>query len=155
MCSYCGCRANPVIARYSAEHDEIVNAMGVLRRAASAGDRDGAGDAARDLAGLLDPHAASEERSLFAQLRLDAEFTEHVDGLCAEHREIDAALARVAEGSLAAVGTLEHILRRHIDKEENGLFPAALIALDGPAWEQVVDAAPHRDTSPPRQSKGT
>lgn len=141
MCSYCGCRANTVIARYSAEHDDIVNAMGVLRRAASAGDPAGAGASARDLAGLLDPHTASEERSLFAELRLDAEFTEHVDGLCAEHREIDAALARVVDGDLAAVGTLEHILCRHIDKEENGLFPAAVIALDGAAWERVVSAA--------------
>ena len=35
MCSYCGCRANTVIARYSAEHDEIVNAMGILRRTAN------------------------------------------------------------------------------------------------------------------------
>lgn len=139
MCSYCGCRANTVIARYSAEHDEIINAMGVLRRAASAGDRDGA--AASHLAGLLYPHTASEERSLFAELRQDAEFTEHVAGLCAEHREIDAALARVIEGDLAAAGMLEDILRRHIDKEENGLFPAAVIALDGPAWERVVSAA--------------
>lgn len=141
MCSYCGCRANTVIARYSAEHDDIVNAMGVLRRAASAGDPAGTGACARTLASLLDPHTASEERSLFAELRLDAEFTEHVDGLRAEHREIDAALARVAEGDLAAVGALEHILRRHIDKEENGLFPAAVIALDGAAWERVVSAA--------------
>ena len=36
---------------------------------------------------------------------------------------------------------LEDILRRHIDKEENGLFPAAVIALDGPAWERVVSDA--------------
>lgn len=141
MCSYCGCRANTVIARYSAEHDEIVNAMGILRRTASAGDRDGARVAVGDLAGLLEPHTSSEERSLFAELRRDAEFTAHVDGLCAEHREIDSTLARVVEGDLAAAGMLEDILRRHIDKEENGLFPAAVIALDGPAWERVVSAA--------------
>ena len=141
MCSYCGCRANTVIARYSAEHDEIVNAMGVLRRAANAGDHDSARIAARDLAGLLDPHTASEERSLFAELRRDAEFAAHVDGLCAEHREIDGVLARVAEGDFEVVGALEDILRRHIDKEENGLFPAAVIALDGPAWERVVSTA--------------
>ena len=130
-----------MIARYSAEHDEIVNAMGILRRTASAGDRDGARVAVGDLAGLLEPHTSSEERSLFAELRRDAEFTAHVDGLCAEHREIDAILARVVEGDLAAAGMLEDILRRHIDKEENGLFPAAVIALDGPAWERVVSTA--------------
>ena len=141
MCSYCGCRANTVIARYSAEHDEIINAMGILRRAARAGDGEGTGIAARDLVALLDPHTAREERSLFAELRLAAEFTEHVDGLCAEHRENDVALARVTAGDRAAVAVLEDILRRHIDKEENGLFPAAVIALDGPAWERVVRRA--------------
>jgi hemerythrin-like domain-containing protein len=141
MCSYCGCRANTVIARYSAEHDEIVNAMGVLRRAASAGEVNGARVAARILTGLLDPHTACEERSLFAELRKDVEFTAHVEGLCAEHRDIDGTLARVVEGDLAAAGVLEGVLRRHIDKEENGLFPAAVIALDGPAWERVVSAA--------------
>ena len=26
-------------------------------------------------------------------------------------------------------------------KEENGIFPAAAIALDGPAWERVVERA--------------
>ena len=98
MCSYCGCRANTVIARYSAEHDDIVNAMGVLRRAASAADQGATAIAARDLVALLDPHTTSEESSLFAELRLDAEFTEHVDGLCAEHREIDGTLARVTAG---------------------------------------------------------
>ena len=130
-----------MISRYSAEHDEIINAMGVLRRTASAAHHDGIGIAARDLAALLDPHTTSEERSLFAELRLDAEFTEHVDGLCAEHRDIDATLARVTDGDLVAVAHLEDILRRHIDKEENGLFPAAVIALDGPAWERVVSRA--------------
>jgi hemerythrin-like domain-containing protein len=28
-------------------------------------------------------------------------------------------------------------LRRHIDREENGLFPAAVIALDGAAWDRL------------------
>jgi len=130
-----------VIARYSAEHEEIINAMGVLRRAASAGDLDATAAAARDLASLLDPHTASEERSLFAELRLDPEFTDHVDGLCAEHRAIDGTIVRVGGGDLTSAAMLENMLRRHIDKEENGLFPAAVIALDGRAWERVVSAA--------------
>jgi hemerythrin-like domain-containing protein len=141
MCSYCGCRANTVIARLSAEHDDIINAMADLRRATSAGDSVLADVAVRELALLLDPHTVSEERSLFAELRQDAEFADHVDGLCAEHREIDTILARIGDGDLASVGVLEDVLRRHIDKEENGLFPAAVIALDGPAWERVVSAA--------------
>jgi hemerythrin-like domain-containing protein len=141
MCTYCGCRANTVIARYSAEHDAIVNAMGTLRRAASASDVEASSTATTELGGLLDPHTASEERSLFAELRLDAEFADHVDALCSEHREIDALLARVGTGDHSAAPALESLLRRHIDKEENGLFPASVIALDGPAWERVVSRA--------------
>ncbi len=141
MCEYCGCRANTLIARYTGEHEEIVNALGVLRRSAATGSADSVGAAVRDLAGLLDPHTANEERSLFAELRQDPEFVDHVDALCAEHRVIDDVLRRVGDGDLDALGHLESLLRRHIDKEENGLFPASVIALDGPAWDRVVSAA--------------
>ena len=141
VCSYCGCRAITVIGRFSAEHEAIIDATGVLRRAAGTGDAMAARAAARGLAELLDPHTRSEERSLFAELRQDPEFTEHVDELCGEHRQIDAQLAVVAGGDLTGVAALENLLRRHIDKEENGLFPAAAVALYGPAWERVTARA--------------
>lgn len=141
MCSYCGCRSITLIARYSAEHDAIINATGVMRRAAATGDKQATRAVANHLATLLDPHVLSEERSLFSQLRLDPEFTEHIEQLCSEHHSIAAGLTRVADGDLASALALETLLRRHIDKEENGLFPAAAIALDGPAWEQVVARA--------------
>lgn len=141
MCSYCGCQAITVVGRFTAEHEEIVNATGKLREAAATGDRTSGRAAARALAGLLAPHTRSEERSLFTELRLDPQFTGHVDALCAEHRAIDAALEAVTGGDLGRVPALESLLRRHIDKEENGLFPAAAIALDGPAWERVVERA--------------
>ena len=141
MCSYCGCRANTLIARYSAEHVDIVNALGELRRATSDGSPASVPDAAARLAALLDPHTTSEERSLLAELRREPEFTDHVDGLCDEHIALDHALSRIAAGHLADFPAFESQLRRHIDKEENGLFPAAVIALDGPAWERVVSRA--------------
>ena len=37
----------------------------------------------------------------------------------------------------------ENELRDHIDKEDNGLFPAAAIALDGPQWIEVHESTPH------------
>jgi hemerythrin-like domain-containing protein len=141
MCTYCGCRAISLIGRFSAEHESIINAAGVLRRAAGTGDAVTGRAAAHDLAALLDPHTLSEERSLFAELRADPEFAEHVEGLCVEHDEINRWLARVVEGDLADVVGLEKLLRRHIDKEENGLFPAAAVALAGPEWERVVARA--------------
>lgn len=141
MCSYCGCRANTLIARYSAEHVDIVNALGNLRRAVTGGSPASVPDAAERMAALLDPHTASEERSLFAELRVDPEFTDHVDGLCAEHLALDHLLSRIAAGHLSDFTAFESQLRLHIDKEENGLFPAAIIALDGAAWERAVAAA--------------
>ena len=91
---------------------------------------------------LLDPHTTGEEQGLFAELRLNQEFAAHVDALCAEHREIDARLARVARGDHAEVDALENLLRRHIDKEENGIFPAAAVELDGAAWDRIQQRAP-------------
>ena len=142
MCSYCGCRAITVIGRLSTEHVAIINATGALRRVALTGDGDATARAAAELATLLDPHTAGEERGLFAELRLDPDFADHVDALCAEHREIDAHLARAAGGDHADVVTLENLLRRHIDKEENGIFPAAAVELDGDAWDRIQERAP-------------
>jgi hypothetical protein len=142
MCTYCGCRAITVIGRLSTEHVAIINATGALRRVALAGDGDGIARATAELAALLDPHTMGEERGLFAELRGDPEFADHVEALCAEHREINARLARAAGGDHAEVEALENVLRRHIDKEENGIFPAAAIALDGTAWDRIQVRAP-------------
>ena len=38
MCGYCGCESIDVVGRFMREHVEIINATGVLRRAAEAGD---------------------------------------------------------------------------------------------------------------------
>jgi hemerythrin-like domain-containing protein len=141
MCSYCGCQSITVIGRFMAEHDSIIDTTGLLRRAALRGDQAAAGAAAANLHQQLEPHTNSEERSLFAELRLDPEFTDHVDDLCREHAEIGAGLAKVIDGDFAAIGPLELLLRHHIDREDNGLFPAAAIALGGPAWERVVERA--------------
>lgn len=140
MCSYCGCRATTVIGRLSDQHDAIVDAVGAMRRTAASGDGAQTRVRVAVLAELLERHTADEERGLFAELRTDPEFATHVDALCREHEEIAALLAAVAGGDLDRVEPLERLLRRHIDREDNGLFPAAVIALDGPAWERVVAA---------------
>lgn len=129
-----------MIGRFSAEHEAIVNGTGVLRRTAGVGDLTAMQTAVHVLAELLDPHALSEKRSLFAELRADPEFTDHVDPLCGEHREINVQPTIVAEGNLTAVIVLETLLGHHIDKEEHDLFLATVVALDGPAGERVARA---------------
>lgn len=141
MCSYCGCLSIPVIATFVAEHEQIADSTGVLRRAAQSGDAAATHVAGKTLAAQLEPHTLSEERSIFAELRTDPEFADHVATLCDEHREIAALLARVSAGDLPAAPELERLLRDHLDKEENGLFPAAAIALSGDAWERVTATA--------------
>ena len=142
MCSYCGCQDISVIGRFMAEHVEIINACGVLRRACERGDAAVVAAAADDLAGLLHPHTGAEEAGLFAVLAEDEEFTEHVRTLCAEHTDLDAALAAVRGGDHASFPAFELALRHHIDREENGLFPAAAIAFAGMEWERVTALTP-------------
>jgi Hemerythrin HHE cation binding domain len=120
MCANCGCRSLAIIGRFSAEHELILDAMGDARRAATAGDDLGAHATSLQLTALLDPHVASEERSLFTEMRADPEFTDHIALLCAEHEEISARLARFTAGDHRAADDLESLLRSHVDKEENG-----------------------------------
>lgn len=136
MCSYCGCRAITVIGRLSAEHEAIINATGELVRVVSGPDVDRR-RVVGELSALLHPHTLREESGLFAELRRDPEFTTHVESLCAEHRDIDALLDRALAGDLAAIPALATLVRRHIDREENGIFPAAAIALDGATWDLI------------------
>lgn len=141
MCSYCGCEALVPIGRFMAEHGTIIDALGVLERACAAGDQARV-DAADELAAWLDPHTGAEEVGLFAVLGRQEEFTEHIAALCAEHASLDADLARIRTGDVAGLDDFVVALRNHIDREENGLFPAAAIALDGPDWEEVVALTP-------------
>ncbi len=122
-----------------AEHVDIINATGDLRRACEAADAEAARARAAEVAALLHPHTKTEEIGLFDVMAEQEEFTEHIHTLCAEHGTLDDLLERVAGGDFAAVTQFEHLLRVHTDKEDNGLFPAAAIALSGPDWERVIE----------------
>ncbi len=137
MCSYCGCDSIEVVGRFMAEHVEIINATGVLRRAIEAGDPPAVKDACTVLAALLFPHTTSEEVGLFTVMRREAELAVHVDALCAEHHQLDEALAAIAGGAYDGMPAFETLLRDHIHKEDNALFPAAAIWLGGDEWTEV------------------
>ncbi|MFZ0530030.1 MAG: hemerythrin domain-containing protein [Propionicimonas sp.] len=143
MCGYCGCESIEVIGRFMAEHVEIINATGVLRAAVRTGDPGAVESAKASVAGLLWPHTAAEEGGLFRVLGRDEVFTEHLAGLCGEHRSLDEYLAAIGPADEPAMARFEDALRDHIDKEDNGLFPAAAIALDGEQWAEVHDSTPH------------
>lgn len=139
MCNYCGCRDFPLIARLSTEHEAIANAAGRLRRAITGGQDDPVA-ALDDLLGLLMPHTGAEEAGLFVEVRAEGSLTEAVDKLCAEHDDIHGVLAavdRTAPDWPAVLAVLDR-LHRHIDNEEHGLFPAAVIALPMDAWDRMT-----------------
>ena len=139
MCDYCGCQAIDAIAELTAEHDLVVNISGELIRALKAGDLDVAAEKARAVAAVLVPHTAVEERALFPAMA--EEYGEHVTALRQDHRLIEAVLAESADGTPVDRGwpaRLEHalwVLREHILKEEDGVFPAALAELSPEQWD--------------------
>lgn len=140
MCNYCGCRDFPLIGRFSAEHVRIGEVARTLRRAVEQGAHDEARVLLAELTALLGPHTAEEERGLFAELRAEGTLADEVDRLCAEHADIHGVLGGVDPANpdwdrvLGAVARLH----RHIDKEEHGLFPAAVIILPIAAWDRVT-----------------
>jgi Hemerythrin HHE cation binding domain len=139
VCNYCGCRDFPLIGRLTAEHEAIANAAGRLRDAITKG-RGEPLLLLDELLTLLRPHTAAEEDGLFAELRAEGSLTDAVDRLCAEHDDIHGVLAAVRPDVPdwpAVLGALRR-LHRHIDNEEHGLFPAAVIALPYAAWDRLT-----------------
>lgn len=139
MCGYCGCEDITVIGQLMREHEAIWNCAGDLRRAAATGGPDEVTAHVTVLAALLDPHVETEERGLFRELRGDPEFAPHISRLCDEHVTLDAAVERLRRGDPTGLDAFLHLLHEHIQAEENGVFPAAATALDGPAWDRITD----------------
>jgi hypothetical protein len=154
VCDYCGCRDFPLIGRLSEEHDAIADAAGLLRQAIGHGDAATATTTATapttaeatamgrldDLLDLLIPHTATEEHGLFAELRAEGSLTTAVDDLCAQHDDIHGTLGRIdrAAPDWPIVLAVLDRLHRHIDNEEHGLFPAAVVALPIAAWDRIT-----------------
>ncbi|MFJ9775778.1 hemerythrin domain-containing protein [Kitasatospora sp. NPDC101157] len=141
MCEYCGCQTLPAIATLTAEHDAVVNLIGDVRAAHSTGDVPRMAATARRIAAVLAPHTEVEEGGLFPALA--QEFPDQIAALEAEHRRIEAVLHQAAAGTPTDPSWPEQLLealamlRDHILKEQDGVFPAALISLDAEQWEAV------------------
>lgn len=137
MCSYCGCQALPVIKLLTRQHEEIINKLGQVRRAAEKSNLDAAQNYTRELVDLLDPHTDLEEEGVFIALLVDDEFIEPVAKLTLDHTEITELISVLLKGDLSVVRELDTRLRDHISNEENGLFPAAAVSFDGAVWDQI------------------
>jgi Hemerythrin HHE cation binding domain len=141
MCEYCGCQEVTAIAELTQEHDAVVGMFASARAAVYARDVAAAAAAARSIARVLGPHSRVEEDGLFPSLARD--FPDEVAALCDEHRCIEAVLAEAASGVPTDRSWPDRLLkalvmlRTHILKEQDGVFPAALAILRPDDWEQV------------------
>ena len=82
-----------------------------------------------------------EEEGLFPEMT--DEFPEQIQLLRSEHRAIEKVLGEAADGFPVdptwpdrLLGVLQ-MLREHILKEQDGVFPAALFVLDADQWERI------------------
>ena len=141
MCEHCGCQSLQTIDELTREHDAALDHVRAARAAAGVGDLAGAVTACAALEQLLGPHTAVEEEAVFPALA--GEHPEHVATLVHEHRLVHATLAEMstaaAEGWEPRLLAALDVLRRHIAKEQDGLFPAALISLSTADWERAED----------------
>ncbi len=143
MCHYCGCRQIPLIRDYIAEHELVVE---LGSRAIEEADRGAHADAQATVAQMraeLVSHWQGEEEGVFALMRGDELYREHIDPLIAEHRELDVLLAHLdvtsAEDRARLRREMEE-LRIHISKEEDGIFPVTLVEFSGPEWDAAIAA---------------
>ncbi|MCD9874818.1 hemerythrin domain-containing protein [Streptomyces guryensis] len=139
MCEYCGCQALETIDELTQEHEKVVTLISRVRDAHRDGKIAYMAEMAREISAVLGPHTQVEEHGLFPGMAAD--FPEKIAALENEHRRIEAALAEANGPYLAdptwpdrLIETLD-LLREHILKEQDGVFPAALALLDTEQWE--------------------
>jgi hemerythrin-like domain-containing protein len=141
VCEYCGCQALAPISELTREHDLVLSLVCEIRVARDQGDGPRMAELASRIAAVLGPHTEVEERGLFPALAAD--FPDQIAILEAEHQQIAAMLGEASSGlpedpawpdRLTAALT---ILRAHIHKEQDGVFPAALATLRNADWEAM------------------
>lgn len=141
MCEYCGCQQIATIAELYREHDDVVAIIAQIRNALAGQRLDDVAESCRQILAVLAPHTVVEEEGLFPEL--SQEFPDHIEALRSEHREIEKVLGEATDGVPEdptwpdrLVGVL-FLLREHILKEQDGVFPAAMVALDAEQWERI------------------
>jgi hemerythrin-like domain-containing protein len=141
MCEYCGCQQIASIAELYREHDAVVALVAQVQSALADGRSEDTVRDCNEILTILSPHTVVEEEGLFPEMT--EEFPEHIEALRSDHREIEKVLGEAAGGYPedptwpSRVLAVLFMLREHILKEQDGVFPAALIALDPEQWERI------------------
>jgi hemerythrin-like domain-containing protein len=143
MCEHCGCRGVEPIAELMDEHLALLELAGDVRRHLVAGDRTACMEVVSTLADRLGRHVSREERGVFAALKDQGDFSDAVEELEAEHVSFDGAIAGLDPGAAdfdTRVRALLEELSEHIDKENLGIFPVAVVTLGARGWDTVGQA---------------
>ena len=156
MCEHCGCRGVEPIADLMDEHLELLELAGDVRRHLTRRDREAVRDALVALGQLLDDHVGREERGVFAAMKAQGDFADAVLDLETEHDSFAGSLGTLDPDSPDfghRVRRLLEELSTHIDKENLGVFPAAVVSLGASGWDLVArahaeHAHPHHDAHP-------
>jgi len=141
MCEYCGCQQIATIAELTREHDAVVALVGQIQSSLPGQRLEDVAKCCRQILAILAPHTVVEEEGLFPEMA--DEFPDHIKVLRSEHREIEKVLGEAAGGFPDdptwpdRLLDVLHLLREHILKEQDGVFPAALVALDTDQWERI------------------
>ena len=143
MCEHCGCRGVEPIAELMDEHLALLELSGDVRRHLVAGDRGATVEVLHEVARQLGRHVAREERGIFTALKDQGDFVEAIEELEVEHVAFDAQLTALdpTAGEFAdKVQVLLRELSEHIDKENLGIFPVAVVTLGAAGWETISRA---------------
>ena len=144
MCEYCGCQALSAIDELTREHELVLSLISDMQAAHRSADMTRMADLALEIAAVLGPHTQVEEQGLFPALASD--FPDQIAALAAEHHSVGVVLAEGAAGPPddptwpARLTAALALLREHIFKEQDGVFPAALAWLSASEWEAVEAA---------------
>ena len=147
MCEYCGCQQITTIAELYREHDDVAAQVGLIRSALAGERLEDVAACCRQILVILGPHTVVEEDGLFPEMT--DEFPDHIGVLRSDHREIEKVLSEAADGPPddptwpARLLDVLRLLGEHILKEQDGVFPAAQIALDPDQWERIEAVRAH------------
>ena len=143
MCEHCGCRGVEPIAQLMDEHFELLEISDRIREPLAAGDHAATLELLAQLRAILVPHGTREERGIFAALRDQGEFVEAGDAREGEHASFEAtrdALDPASATFAADVRRMLAELAEHIDQENLGIFPVAVVTLTNTGWDTVAAA---------------
>lgn len=142
MREYCNCQSLPAIAALIGEHDQVTDLIADTHEAYRQGDVGAMVTLCEQMSAVLQPHTVVEEKGLFPAMAL--EFPEQIAILQSEHRRIEAVLAGATDGTVRVdpawptrVIEAMSLLRRHIAKEQDGVFHAAVSILSNEQWNRL------------------